>query len=56
MLERKVNVIEELNRTLAGMDEQEKSYLMGFLEGFAAMAGIGSVQTGGESVGQRVRA
>ena len=28
MLERKVNVIEELNRTLAGMGEQEKSYLM----------------------------
>lgn len=55
MLERKVNVIEEINRTLAGMDQQEKSYLMGFLEGFAAMAGIGSVQTGGESVGQGVR-
>lgn len=50
MLERKVNVIEEINRTLAGMDEQEKSYLMGFLEGFSAMAGISGVRTGGESL------
>lgn len=55
MLERKVNVIEMLNRTLAGMDEQEKSYLMGFLEGFAAMAGIGSVRAGGEGLEQSVR-
>ena len=56
MLERKVNVIETLNRTLSGMDEQEKSYLMGFLEGFAAMAGIGSVRASSEGPGQNARA
>ena len=41
MSEKKVNVIEEINRKLLNMNEQEKSYLMGFLEGFAAMAGVG---------------
>lgn len=56
MLERKVNVIEELNRTLAGMGEQEKSYLMGYLEGFAAMAGMENVRAGSEGPGQSARA
>ena len=41
MSEKKVNVIEEINRKLLNMNEQEKSYLMGFLEGFAAMVGVG---------------
>ena len=39
MSEKKVNVIEEINRKLLNMNEQEKSYLMGFLEGFAALVG-----------------
>ena len=43
MSEKKVNVIEEINRKLLNMNEQEKSYLMGFLEGFAAMAGVGEL-------------
>ena len=44
MFEKKVNVIEEINRKLLNMNEQEKSYLMGFLEGFAALVGTQRAQ------------
>ncbi|MBD5169352.1 MAG: hypothetical protein HDT20_04435 [Oscillibacter sp.] len=48
MPEKKMNVIEEINRKLLNMNEQEKSYLMGFLEGFAALVGVGNASQGEE--------
>ena len=49
MPEKKVNVIEEINRKLLNMNEQEKSYLMGFLEGFAALVGVGNASQSEEA-------
>ena len=40
MPEKKNRIIEEFGNLLPGMSETEKTYLMGFLEGFAAMAGV----------------
>lgn len=48
MPEQKENVIEEINRKLLNMNEREKSYLMGFLEGFAALVGVGNASQGEE--------
>ena len=40
MPEKKKRIIEEFGMLLPEMSETEKTYLMGFLEGFAAMIGV----------------
>jgi len=47
MSDKKVNIIEEINQALLSMNDKEKSYLMGFLEGFAALVGVGTDPAGG---------
>lgn len=42
MLEQKERILEAISRGLANMTDQEKTYLIGFLEGVAAMAGTQS--------------
>lgn len=40
MSEKKIKIIATVGEVLPSMTETEKTYLMGFLEGIAAIAGI----------------
>ena len=42
MSEKKEEIIEAIGKEIPGMDEKDKTYLMGFLEGLAA--GVGNQQ------------
>lgn len=53
MSEKKIEIIETIGKELPAMTEPEKTYLMGFLEGVAAIAGLerltGTTASGGAS-------
>lgn len=43
MTEKKNEILEAIGKELPRMTESEKTYLMGFLEGFAAVVGAASL-------------
>lgn len=43
MSEKKETIIETIGKTLPNMTEKEKTYLMGYLEGIAAIVGTNQI-------------
>ena len=43
MPEKKAQVVGEIGKELSGMTKQQRAYLIGFLEGFAANVGNGQL-------------
>ena len=52
MSEKKKQIIKEVGKLLSKMSEEEKMYLVGFLEGFAAMVGVSEQGNNPKEIGR----